>query len=168
MKPAVAGLVVGAIGLAVPGVLGTGYGQIQTELDPHQLLPCPCCIVLRHAARQDRWPRACRSVRAARAASSGRAWSSAAPPVPRCGGCCTSLGSAQHDQAAFVIVGMMACFGPIAHAPLAVMVMVAEMTGNLSLYPPAMVAIVLAVIVVGDTTIYRSQPANRGASRGPT
>ena len=36
------------------------------------------------------------------------------------------------SPAAFVIVGMMACFGSVAHAPLAVMLMVAEMTGNLS------------------------------------
>ena len=35
---------------------------------------------------------------------------------------------------------MMALFGGIAHAPLAVMIMVAEMTGNLALLAPAMVA----------------------------
>ena len=41
------------------------------------------------------------------------------------------------DTAApFVIVGMMALFGSIAHAPLAVMLMVAEMTGNLSMLAP--------------------------------
>ena len=39
--------------------------------------------------------------------------------------------------APFVIVGMMALFGGIAHAPLAVMLMVAEMTGNLSMLAPA-------------------------------
>ena len=32
----------------------------------------------------------------------------------------------------FVIAGMMACFGSVAHAPLAVMIMVAEMTGSFS------------------------------------
>jgi len=40
-----------------------------------------------------------------------------------------------------VIVGMMSLFGGIAHAPLAVMLMVAEMTGNLSMLAPAMVAV---------------------------
>jgi chloride channel protein, CIC family len=64
----------------------------------------------------------------------------------------------------FVIVGMTACFGAIAHAPLAVMLMVAEMTGNLALLAPAMVAIVIAVLVVGDTTIYRSQLRTRADS----
>jgi len=37
--------------------------------------------------------------------------------------------------AAFVIVGMTACFGSAARAPLAVMVMVAEMTGGFSMLP---------------------------------
>ena len=40
------------------------------------------------------------------------------------------------------------------------MLMVAEMTGNLALLAPAMVAIAIAVLVVGDTTIYRSQLAH--------
>ena len=48
------------------------------------------------------------------------------------------------DPAPFVIVAMMALFGSVAHAPLAVMLMVAEMTGNLSMLAPAMVAVGLA------------------------
>ncbi|HEY2594203.1 MAG TPA: TrkA C-terminal domain-containing protein, partial [Chloroflexota bacterium] len=66
--------------------------------------------------------------------------------------------------APFVIVGMMALFGGIAHAPLAVMLMVAEMTGNLSMLAPAMVAVGVATALVGDTTIYRSQLPNRASS----
>jgi CIC family chloride channel protein len=66
--------------------------------------------------------------------------------------------------APFVIVAMMALFGGIAHAPLAVMLMVAEMTGNLSLLAPAMVAVGLASIVVGKHTIYTSQLETRANS----
>ena len=72
--------------------------------------------------------------------------------------------------APFIVVGMIACFGSIAHAPLGLMLMVAEMTGSLALLPPAMVAIGLATLVVGDDTIYESQlrsradaPAHRAA-----
>ena len=72
--------------------------------------------------------------------------------------------------APFIVVGMIACFGSIAHAPLGLMLMVAEMTGSLALLPPAMVAIGLATLVVGDHTIYESQlrsradaPAHRAA-----
>ena len=66
--------------------------------------------------------------------------------------------------APFVIVGMMALFGSVAHAPLAVMLMVAEMTGNLAMLAPAMIAVGLASVVVGDRTIYTSQLANRSES----
>ncbi len=68
------------------------------------------------------------------------------------------------DPAPFVIVAMMALFGSVAHAPLAVMLMVAEMTGNLSMLAPAMVAVGLAMFVVGGRTIYRSQLATRADS----
>jgi CIC family chloride channel protein len=68
------------------------------------------------------------------------------------------------NPAPFVIVGMMALFGGIAHAPLAVMLMVAEMTGNLSMLAPAMIAVGVSTALVGDNTIYRSQLPNRASS----
>jgi CBS domain-containing protein len=71
-----------------------------------------------------------------------------------------------HDPAPYVIVGMMACFGSISRAPLAVMLMVAEMTGTLSLIVPAMLAVGLATLIVrrNDDTIYRSQLRSRAES----
>src|SRR5574338_741393 len=48
--------------------------------------------------------------------------------------------------------------------PLAVMLMVAEMTGNLSLLAPAMIAVALSTALVGDLTIYLSQLPNRASS----
>lgn len=66
--------------------------------------------------------------------------------------------------APFVIVGMMALFGGIAHAPLAVMLMVAEMTGNLSMLAPAMIAVGISSIIIGNTTIYTSQVDTRADS----
>ncbi len=61
---------------------------------------------------------------------------------------------------------MMACFGGIARAPLAIMLMVAEMTGSLTLLAPAMVAVGLSYLIVrrSDATIYRSQLKNRAES----
>ena len=83
-------------------------------------------------------------------------WRLLEPVVP-------SLG---HDPAPYVIVGMMACFGSISRAPLAVMLMVAEMTGTLSLIVPAMLAVGLATLIVrrSDDTIYRSQLKSRAES----
>src|SRR6185437_15320471 len=61
-----------------------------------------------------------------------------------------------HDPAPFVIVGMMATFGSICRAPLAVMLMVAEMTGSHTALAPAMIAVGIATLVVRhfDRTIY--------------
>ncbi len=68
------------------------------------------------------------------------------------------------DPSPFVIVAMMALFGSIAHAPLAVMLMVAEMTDSLAMLAPAMLAIGIATLIVGDRSIYASQLRNRAES----
>jgi CIC family chloride channel protein len=59
---------------------------------------------------------------------------------------------------------MIALFGGIAHAPLAMLLMVGEMTGNLSLLAPAMIAVALSTALVGDETIYRNQLPDRGSA----
>jgi hypothetical protein len=76
--------------------------------------------------------------------------------------------------APFMVVGMIACFGSVAHAPLGLMLMVAEMTGSLALLPPAIVALGIAALIVGDDSIYESQlrsradaPAHRAAMGMP-
>jgi len=74
------------------------------------------------------------------------------------------LPAVPHSPAPFVVVGMIACFGSIAHAPLAVMLMVAEMTGTLEMLAPAMVAVGLASVIVGDATIYENQLRDRTES----
>jgi chloride channel protein, CIC family len=66
-------------------------------------------------------------------------------------------GSVGPSPAIFALVGMVAVFGSVAHAPIAMTLMVAEMTGNLAVVPPAMLALAIAAIIVGRTTIYRSQ-----------
>jgi H+/Cl- antiporter ClcA len=165
VRPAIGGLIVGCIALAIPEVLGTGYGWIQAGLGA-QLLHIPLWIVL--------------ILPFARIATTGLSigsggsggifgpgmvigafvgaavWRLLEPVVP-------SLG---HDPAPYVIVGMMACFGSISRAPLAVMLMVAEMTGTLSLVVPAMLAVGLATLIVrrNDDTIYRSQLRSRAES----
>jgi CIC family chloride channel protein len=63
----------------------------------------------------------------------------------------------------FVVVAMMACFGSVAHAPLAVMIMVAEMTGSFSVLPGAMITVGIAYMMISRTnvSIYRAQRLNR-------
>jgi CIC family chloride channel protein len=163
LKPGIAGLFVGALGLAVPSVLGTGYGQLQQELDQHTLLGMPLWVVL------------ClpflKILATSLSIGSGGSGGIFGPGMViggAAGGALWRLLEAGHlttgGPMPFVIVGMTACFGAVAHAPLAVMLMVAEMTGNLQLLAPAMVAIVIAVVVIGGTTMYRSQLGTRADS----
>ena len=68
-----------------------------------------------------------------------------------------------HDPSPYVIVGMMCCFGSISRAPFTVMLMVAEMTGSISILTPTLVGVGLAWLIVHhiDDTIYRSQIRSR-------
>ncbi len=62
---------------------------------------------------------------------------------------------------AFAIVGMMTFFGGVSKAPLAVLVMVAEMTGSYSLLVPAMLSIFIAYIGTGPYHLYEAQVPSR-------
>ena len=161
-SPAIGGLLVGAAGIAIPEVLGTGYGWIQQSLDD-RLTSLPLWIVLV-------LPLA-RIVATGLTVGSGGSggifgpgmvigafvgaavWRLFDPLVPSMG----------HDPAPYVIAGMMCCFGGISRAPLAVTIMVVEMTGTVSALEPAMVAVGLSWIIVRhvDDTMYRSQLHNR-------
>ena len=163
VKPALAGLVIGAIGLAVPGVLGTGYGQVQQELDRHALLGMPLWVVLLLP-----FLKILATSLSIGSGGSGGIFGPGMVIGGAAGAALWRLLETGHLTSGgpmpFVIVGMTACFGAVAHAPLAVMLMVAEMTGSLQLLAPAMVAIAIAVIVIGDTTMYRSQLGTRADS----
>lgn len=163
VKPALAGLAVGGIGLAVPGVLGTGYGEVQVELQLPLLVSMSLWVVLLLPVAK--------LLATGLSIGSGGSGGIFGPGMVVGGATGAALwrighvaGISSHDQVAFVIVGMAACFGSIAHAPVAVLLMVAEMTGSLALLPPAMVALVVASLIVGDTTIYRSQLRRRSDS----
>ena len=162
IKPALAGLIVGGVGLLFPAALGTGYGFLQQGMRtglPDKaiwfLLAIPLAKIL------------------ATSLSIGSGGSGGIfGPGMVIGGTLglviwRILGGAPGmptTPAPFMIVGMIACFGAIAHAPLALMLMVGEMTGSLALLPPAMIALGLAALVVGEHTIYDSQLGSRADS----
>ena len=58
---------------------------------------------------------------------------------------------------------MMACFGSVSRAPLAIMIMVAEMTGSFSVVPGAIIAVGIASLLMSRTnvTIYEAQRLDR-------
>ena len=53
---------------------------------------------------------------------------------------------------------------PGGKAPLAIMIMVSEMTGNYSLLIPSMVSVVIAYFLTGDSYIYENQVDTRADS----
>jgi H+/Cl- antiporter ClcA len=165
-KPAIGGVLVGTLALGMPQVLGTGYGWVQVALGRASLLHLSLAVVLLVP-----FARILATGLSIGSGGSGGifgpglvigafvgagAWRLLAPVAP----------GVPHDPATFVIVGMMACFGSISRAPIAVMLMVAEMTGSLEVLAPAMIAVGLATLIVrrNDSTIYRSQPRTRADS----
>lgn len=164
LKPGLGGLVVGLLGLALPQVIHTGYGWVQLAMTREGLLTLSPLVLLLIPLGKI----LATSVSIGSGGSGGifgpgmviggmlgallwRALLGVAPGLPS-------------DPAPFVIIGMMALFGGIAHAPLAVMLMVAEMTGTLSLLAPAMIAVAISTAVVGDRTIYSGQLLDRSRS----
>ena len=160
--PAIGGVAVGLMALVMPQVLGTGYGWVQKSLGPG-LLTIPLWIVLLLP-----FARILATGLSIGSGGSGgifgpgmvigaflgaSVWRVFEPLVPSMG----------HNPAPYVIIGMMCCFGGISRAPLAVMLMVAEMTGSLSMLAPAMIAVGLAWLIVrrSDDSIYRSQLRSR-------
>ena len=162
VKPAIGGVIVGLIALAIPEVLGTGYGWIQQSLG-HQLLTLPLWIVL--------------MLPFARILATGLSIGS--------GGFGGNLRAGNGHRRLHRGLGLATLRagrpldGPQPcsvrdhrddvllrrhlRAPLAVMLMVAEMTGSLSILGPAMIAVGLAWFIVrrSDDTIYRSQLRTR-------
>ncbi len=163
LKPAIGGLLVGLLGLVLPGALHMGYGWVQLAMGQTLLaLPLWAILALPFA----------KILATSLSIGTGGSGGIFGPGMVIGGIAGASFWRLAHgvlpampaQPSSFVIIGMMALFGGIAHAPLAVMLMVAEMTGNLSLLAPAMVAVAVSTALVGNNTIYRSQLPNRSAS----
>lgn len=165
IKPALGGLLTGLIALWLPQVLGVGYGwtqlaMIQNAL-PLSLAMLAVLVVAKIAAT-------------AFTVESGGSGGVFAPGIVIGGLLGAVLWGVLHgvphmpSLASFVIVGMMAFLGSVGHVPLAVMVMIAEITGSYELLAPAMIAVGLAYVIIGRNTMYESQvlsPAESPAHR---
>jgi chloride channel protein, CIC family len=165
LRPAAGAACVGLLALALPEVLGTGYGWIQQGLWG-QLSHLPLVVVLALPFARI----LATSLSIGTGGSGGvfgpgmvigaftglAVWRLLAPVAP-------AVGS---SPAPFMVVGMMALFGGIARAPLATILMVAQMTGNIAIVGPAMVAVALSTLIVRrfDDSIYRSQLRGRADS----
>ncbi|MBO5431991.1 chloride channel protein, partial [Methanocorpusculum sp.] len=65
----------------------------------------------------------------------------------------------------FVVIGMIAVFGSVSHAPVAVLLMVLEMTGSFDLAIPAVLAVTAAAVLLKNHTIFQEQRISRKNNR---
>ena len=163
LKPALGGLLVGIIGMFLPQVLGMGYGWLQIAMTGNfVLLPIiliPVIIVVKIIATS-------------LTVGSGGSGGVFAPALVIGGLLGASLWILLSHVfpnfspviAAFVIVGMMAFFGGVGKVPVAVILMVSEMTGGFTLLVPSMIATTIAYVITGKITIYKSQVQSRADS----
>lgn len=167
LKPAVGGLLVGLLGLLLPQVLSSGYGWIQLATSRESLLAIPLWIILVLPVAK--------IVATALSIGTGGSGGLFGPGVvigAFVGAAIWRLGDllglpgTPDGPGIFVVVGMMACFGSVAHAPLALMLMVAEMTGSFSVVPGAIIAVGVAALLMSQTTVtmYRAQRVDRQAA----
>ncbi|MBW0011996.1 MAG: chloride channel protein [Mycobacterium sp.] len=164
LKPALGGLLVGLLGLLMPQILSSGYGWAQLASNRGSLLGIPLWIVVALPVAKI----LATSLSIGTGGSGGLfgpgivigAFVGAA--IWRLGELC-GLPGVPHEPGIFVVVGMMACFGSVARAPLAIMIMVAEMTGSFSVVPGAILAVGIAALLMSRTnvTIYEAQRLDR-------
>jgi CIC family chloride channel protein len=162
LKPAIGGLLVGLIGLAFPQALGMGYGYAQFAISGNFLIMSAWLMLALVLVK---------IVTTALTIGSGGSGGVFGPGMVIGGFLGGTLWSGLHAWApwmlgntpagAFAVVGMGAFFGGVGKAPLAVILMVAEMTGEFSLIVPAMLATMVAYLVTGETSIYESQVDSR-------
>jgi CIC family chloride channel protein len=162
LKPAVGGLLVGLIGLVFPQALGMGYGYAQFAIDGNFVVLSAWLMLALVFVKM---------VTTSLTIGSGGSGGVFGPGIVMGGFLGAALWSMLHAVApwtlgstppgAFAVVGMGAFFGGVGKVPLAVIVMVAEMTGEFSLLVPAMLATMIAYLITGETSIYQSQTDTR-------
>jgi CIC family chloride channel protein len=162
LKPAIGGLVVGAIGWFLPDALSTGYGLLQRGLELDPAAPSLGVGILLVLA-------AARVATTAFSIGSGGSGGVFGPSVLIGGtlGGAVGLLAAQlmpHvdvQPGAFVMVGMAGFFAAAGHVPLSTIIMVAEMTGNYHLLVPSMLVCIVAFLLVGRRSIFEKQLPSR-------
>jgi len=135
-KPAIGGLGVGLLALALPQVLGGGYGWIQLAMDGKIALSLLVILIF------------AKMIAFAFTVSSGGSGGVFAPSLfvgAMLGG---SFAILLHQMpAVFVVVGMAAVFGAAARVPIATMLMVTEMAGGYHLLVPAGMAVMISYLL---------------------
>jgi chloride channel protein, CIC family len=160
LKPAVGGLMVGAIACALPQVSGMGYGWLQDAIlwtGAFELGWGTVALLLVIALAK--------MVATSCTISSGGSGGDFGPSLVIGGMLGGACGQAFHllfpglqaQPGAFALVGMATFFGGIAHVPLASLIMVCELTGTYDLLVPLMLCEGVAFALNRRTSLYTKQ-----------
>ncbi len=164
LKPAIGGLVLGGLGLAIPQCLGIGYGWVQDALRPvddvARLLP-------------DGWHGAAvlfgialaKMLATALTVGSGGSGGLFAPSIVIGGLLGGAFGLGAHEllpgvvpqPGAFALIGMAAFYGGIGHVPLSALVIVCELAGSYDLLVPLMLGVMITYLLLRKTSLYEKQ-----------
>jgi CIC family chloride channel protein len=180
-RPAVGGLLMGAVGIAVVlgtraarggdaagfGVFGGGYGALQVAMTGADWMPsgaAAAALLLAVALAK--------IAASALTIGSGAAAGDFAPSLVIGGlvgaafghAASALLGDPSIHPAAFALVGMGTFYGGLAHAPLSALVLVAELAGSYDLLVPMMLAIGIAYVALRRESLYEAQLPSRSAS----
>jgi CIC family chloride channel protein len=157
LKPALGGLLLGILGMAVPQVLGSGYGWVQAALYGKVALWIMLLVVFG------------KIVATSLTISSGGSGGVFAPSLVTGAMLGGSFGAVVEamvpgllaEPHACVIVGMAGFFAGVANTPIATLIMVSELTGNYALLAPLMLVCVVAMLLFRRSSIYRQQVPGR-------
>lgn len=160
LSTTIGGLCTGLVGLAIPSIIGTGYGWAQFAISARtDLLPLHMLLLATVGE----------IVGASLTLGSGNSGGIFGPCVVTGGmfggafGCVAAHffpGTVPHPGT-YAIVGMIAYFAAAAKAPISTIIMISEMTGGYGLLGPAMFAVVTAFILSGKRTIFPAQVDSR-------
>jgi chloride channel protein, CIC family len=155
IKPAIGGLLVGIIGIFIPGILGGGYGYMQLALQGGTGIALWLLLLLAIF----------KIVTLSLTIGSGGSGGVFAPSlyVGAMLGAALALllhysGVISVSSTGMAVVGMAAVFAGAARVPIATLVMVAEMTGGYHLIMPTMLAVAMSYLVQYSLTRHAKYP----------
>jgi CIC family chloride channel protein len=153
LKPALGGVLLGVLAMAVPQVLGSGYGWVQAALYGKMALWVMLVVAL------------AKIVATSLTIPSGGSGGVFAPSLvigALLGGAFGAVANQAFpelvtDPRTYVLVGMAGFFAGVSKTPIATLIMVSELTGNYELLAPLMLVGVVAMLPFRHNSIYEKQ-----------
>ena len=160
MKPAVGGLLLGGLAFFFPAILGSSYGWLQQAINGN--LPMTIMLVIVIA----------KIIATSFTIGSGGSGGVFAPSLVIGGmlggiyglGMATLLPDLVTQPAAYVMIGMATFFAAVANVPIAMTIMISEMTGSYTLLVPLIFSGVIAHVLARRWSLYSEQVRNYNES----